>query len=67
MAYGPRQEDALRLSTRYVKQVLNGASPADLPVTQPTNFVLVVNVKVASGLGVQVPPSILLRADEVIE
>jgi putative tryptophan/tyrosine transport system substrate-binding protein len=67
VAYGPRQEDALRLSARYVKQVLSGASPGDLPVTQPTNFVLVVNLKVASALGVQVPPSILLRADEVIE
>jgi putative ABC transport system substrate-binding protein len=67
VAYGPRQEDALRLAARYVKQVLNGASPGDLPVTQPTNFVLVVNLKVASALGVQVPPSILLRADEVIE
>jgi putative ABC transport system substrate-binding protein len=67
VTYGPRQADALPLTARYVKQVLNGASPGDLPVTQPTNFVLVVNLKVASALGVQVPPAIVLRADEVIE
>jgi putative ABC transport system substrate-binding protein len=67
LAYGPRQEDTLRLAARYLKQVLNGASPGDLPVTQPTNFVLSINLNVASALGVQVPPAIVLRADEVIE
>jgi len=67
LTYGPRQEDTLRLAARYVKQVLNGASPGDLPVTQPTNFVLSVNLKVASALAVQVPPAIVLRADEIIE
>jgi putative tryptophan/tyrosine transport system substrate-binding protein len=67
MAYGPRQEDTLRIAARYLKQVLNGVSPGDLPVTQPTNFVLALNLKVASVLGVQVPPAIVLRADEVIE
>jgi putative tryptophan/tyrosine transport system substrate-binding protein len=67
VAYGPRQEDTLRLTARYLKQVLNGASPGDLPVTQPTNFVLAVNMKVASALGVQIPPAIVLRADELVE
>jgi putative tryptophan/tyrosine transport system substrate-binding protein len=66
-AYGPRRDDTLRLAARYLKQVLNGASPGDLPVTQPTNFVLSINLNVASALGVQVPPAIVLRADEVIE
>jgi putative ABC transport system substrate-binding protein len=67
MAYGPRQEDARKLAARYVKQVLNGAKPGELPVTQPTNFVLAINLRTASALGIRVPPSVSLRADETIE
>ncbi len=67
VAYGPRFAKVFRQLARQLVKLLRGAKPADLPVEQPTEFELVVNLKTANALGLAVPPSILARADEVIE
>jgi putative ABC transport system substrate-binding protein len=67
LSYEPVTADNFRHAAAYVDRILRGANPADLPIQFPTKFEMVVNRKAAKALGLAVPPSILLRADEVIE
>ena len=67
VAYGPHRPDLYRRSATYVDKILKGARPADLPVEQPTKFELIVNLKAGIALGLEMPTSMLLRADEIIE
>ena len=67
LSYGPDQADNWSRAATYVDRILRGAKPAELPVQLPTKFEMAVNLKTAKALGLAVPPSILLRATEVIE
>ena len=67
IAYGPRYTAICRQVAELANKILRGAKPADLPVEQPTRFELIINMKAANAMGIKIPPSIMVRAEKVIE
>jgi putative tryptophan/tyrosine transport system substrate-binding protein len=67
MSYGPNVADLFRRAAEFVDKILRGTKPGDIPVEQPTRFDLVINLTTAKALGLDIPPSLLARVDEVIE
>jgi len=67
MSYGANQDDDYRLAASYIDRIFKGAPPGVLPVERPSRYCLTINLKVAEVLGLTIPPSLLLQADEVIE
>ena len=67
MSYGANFPDLFRRAADFVNKILRGAKPADIPVEQPTKFDLIINITTTKALGLEIPPTLLARADEVIE
>jgi putative ABC transport system substrate-binding protein len=67
MAYGASNAESIRVAAKYVDRILRGARPMELPIDQPTRFDLVINLKTAKALGLKIPQSLLVRADQIIE
>jgi putative tryptophan/tyrosine transport system substrate-binding protein len=67
MSYGPNVPDLFRRAADFVDKILRGTKPANIPVEQPTKFDLIINITTAKALGLEIPPTLLARADQVIE